>query len=372
MSYKTPLYALHLERGGRMVEFAGWSMPLHYGSQIEEHLAVRRTAGMFDVSHMAITDLEGPEAAALLDRLLANDTKKLCVPGRGLYSCLLNERGGVVDDAVVYALEAQRFRLVTNASTREKVLSWVERHAAGRAARVTERRDLAMIAVQGPAARESCYPLLPSPLADAARHLARYTACFLGDRTIARTGYTGEDGFECMLPAGEALDLWAGLQESGVCAVGLGARDSLRLEAGMNLYGAEMDEDISPLECGLAGTVAMAEGHEFIGRAVLAERIQAGIRVARVGLVLDAGGVLRAGQRVEAEGTPSGVITSGGYSPVLGKSIALARLPVGPAGAVRVEIRGKWLPVQAVQPPFVRRGRAVLESLMGGREGACA
>ncbi len=364
MSSKTPLYALHLQLGGRMVEFAGWSLPLHYGSQVEEHLAVRRRAGMFDVSHMAITDVEGADAGALLAWLLANDTGRLHTPGRGLYSCLLNERGGVLDDAVVYAMEARRFRLVTNAATRAKVLSWVKHHAAGRAACVTERRDLAMIAVQGPAAREHCYPLLPSPLGEAARSLERYTACFMGERAIARTGYTGEDGFELMIPESEAPQVWAGLHESGVCAVGLGARDSLRLEAGMNLYGAEMDEDISPLECGLAATVAMGPGgHEFVGRAALLARAEAGMGITRVGVVLDQGAVLRAHQHLEGEGAAPGVITSGGYSPVLEKSIALARVPVGLSGTVHVEIRGKKLPARIVKPPFVRHGRACFDTL---------
>ncbi|MDQ3776752.1 MAG: glycine cleavage system aminomethyltransferase GcvT [Pseudomonadota bacterium] len=361
MTCKTPLYALHLDLGGRMVEFAGWSLPVHYGSQVEEHLAVRRAAGMFDVSHMMITDVEGPDAAALLSWLLANETGRLRTPGQGLYSCLLNERGGVVDDTVVYARDAQRFRMVSNASTRDKVLSWVEGHAAGRAARVAERRDLAMIAVQGPAARERCYPLLPAALAEAARGLKPYTACFTADRCVARTGYTGEDGFEIMVPAGDAVGLWAGLYESGVSAVGLGARDSLRLEAGMNLYGADMDENISPLECGLAGTVAMGpDGRRFVGRAALEERIRAGVRVARIGLVLAEGGVLRAHQRVEADGAATGRVTSGGYSPVLRKSIGLARIPVGAARTLRVEVRGKWLPAQAVRPPFVRHGQCAM------------
>ncbi|MGH8564201.1 MAG: glycine cleavage system aminomethyltransferase GcvT [Gammaproteobacteria bacterium] len=367
MTSKTPLYALHLELGGRMVEFAGWMLPMHYGSQVEEHLAVRRAAGMFDVSHMMITDVEGPDAAALLSWLLANETRRLQTSGQGLYSCLLNEGGGIVDDAVVYARDGQRFRMVSNASTRGKVLSWVERHAAGRAVRVAERHDLAMIAVQGPAARERCYPLLPAALAEAARGLDPYTACFTADRCVARTGYTGEDGFEIMVPAGDVALLWTGLYESGVSAVGLGARDSLRLEAGMNLYGADMNEDISPLECGLAGTVAMGpDGRRFVGRAALEDRMRAGVRVARIGLVLAEGGILRAHQRVEVDAAATGRVTSGGYSPVLRRSIGLARVPAGAARMLRVEVRGKWLPAQAVRPPFVRHGQACYSALGNG------
>ncbi len=344
-----------------MVDFAGWEMPLHYGSQIHEHHQVRRTAGMFDVSHMRMTDVEGPGAGKFLGRLLANDICRLAHPGQALYSCLLNEQGGIIDDLIVYTLDLTHYRMVSNAGTRDKVNAWLHAQATGVDVRLRERPDLGIIAVQGPLARALVTPLLSKELAKAARRLERFQAAWEGDWLVARTGYTGEDGFEIFLPGGECEALWEALRRAGVHPIGLGARDTLRLEAGMNLYGADMDEKVTPLECGLGWTIAWEpQEREFIGRARLETQRQKGPNQVQVGLVLLDKGVLRPHQRVETPGLGFGEITSGGFAPTLGRSIALARVPAGTVNPVRVEIRGQWLPAWVVKPPFVRNGHSCL------------
>ena len=271
-----------------MVDFGGWDMPVNYGSQIEEHHAVRNAAGVFDVSHMCVVDLIGARTRELLSRLLANDVARLKVSGSALYSCMLNEQGGVIDDLIAYFLAEDHFRLVVNAGTRDKDLAWIGGHASSVDVRLLVRRDLAMLAVQGPLAREHVAMLMSSEAASAAMALQPFFGTQIGEWFIARTGYTGEDGFEIMLPAGDAGKLWWGLNAAGVRSCGLGARDTLRLEAGMNLYGNDMDEHTNPLESGLAWTVAFAPTQrDFIGRAAL-EAIRArGSEHKRVGLVLD-------------------------------------------------------------------------------------
>jgi aminomethyltransferase len=357
----TCLYDLHVALGARMVDFGGWDMPVAYGSQIEEHHAVRHAAGVFDVSHMCVVDLIGAQARALLSRLLANDIAHLRVAGSALYSCMLNDQGGVIDDLIAYFLADDQFRLVVNAGTRDKDLAWIGAHAAGCDVRLLERRDLAMLAVQGPLARERTATLLSSEAATAAMTLLPFYGAQVGDWFIARTGYTGEDGFEIMLPAGEAGKLWQRLNAAGVRSCGLGARDTLRLEAGMNLYGNDMDEHTHPLESGLAWTVAFAPTQrEFIGRAAL-EGIRAhGSEHKRVGLVLDERAVLRSHQRVIVSGVGEGEVTSGTFSPTLSRSIGLARVPTATGAAVQVEVRGRLLPAQTVRPPFVRHGRPTI------------
>jgi aminomethyltransferase len=344
-----------------MVDFGGWDMPVAYGSQIEEHHAVRHAAGVFDVSHMCVVDLIGVQARALLSRLLANDIARLSVTGSALYSCMLNDQGGVIDDLIAYYLADDQFRLVVNAGTRDKDLAWIGAQAAGSDVRLLERRDLAMLAVQGPLARERTATLLSSEAASAAIMLQPFYGARVGDWFIARTGYTGEDGFEIMLPAGEAGKLWQRLNAAGVRSCGLGARDTLRLEAGMNLYGNDMDEHTNPLESGLAWTVAFAPTQrEFIGRAAL-EAIRAhGSEHKRVGLVLDERAVLRSHQRVIVSGVGEGQVTSGTFSPTLSRSIGLARVPTATGAAVQVEVRGRLLPALTVRPPFVRHGRPTI------------
>ncbi len=358
---QTPLHALHLATGAKMVDFGGWDMPVSYGSQIEEHHAVRRDAGMFDVSHMLGVDLRGEAARDFLRYALANNVDKLKAPGKALYSCLLDHSGGVLDDLIVYFFAEDRFRLVVNASTADKDLVWLRALAAQHAPQVElqPRRDLAMIAVQGPKARERVWQALPGSR-EASEALKPFSAREFGDLLIARTGYTGEDGFEIMVAAVRAAALWNALNAAGVRPCGLGARDTLRLEAGMNLYGQDMDERVNPLESGLAWTVDSTSLRDFVGKSALAAAPR---RRQLVGLrLLEKGGVLRGHQRVHtAQG--EGEITSGSYSPSMAASIALARVPTGVAvdDTVEVDIRDKQVAARVVKPPFVRNGKILIE-----------
>jgi aminomethyltransferase len=357
MGEKTPLHSEHERLGARIVDFGGWDMPLHYGSQVEEHHAVRAEAGMFDVSHMTVVDVIGADAGPWLRRLLANDVARLQAPGKALYTCMLNEDGGVIDDLIAYYLGPDSYRLVVNAATRAKDLDWMQRQAAGLAVSVTERPELAMIAVQGPAARERAAALLPEADREAALALAPFTAMPCGDLFVARTGYTGEDGWEIILPAAQALATWQALLAAGVRPCGLGARDTLRLEAGMNLYGQDMDETTTPLESALGWTVAWEPAErEFIGRAALQAQRDAGPPRKLVGLLLEDRGVLRAHQRVVTR-AGEGEVTSGSFAPTLGRSVGFARIPAGAGEQVEVDIRGRLLSARVVRPPFVRNGK---------------
>jgi aminomethyltransferase len=357
MGLRTPLYEAHLAAGAKMVPFGDWDMPLHYGSQIDEHHAVRRAAGMFDVSHMQVLDLAGVRTRELLRYLLANDVAKLKTQGKALYSCMLNEAGGVIDDLIVYFLADQRFRLVVNAAAAAKDLEWVRRHARAFDVSVTPRDDLAMIAVQGPTARTLTMPLLPEPLRGCAVGLKPFHALWSGEWMVARTGYTGEDGFEVILPGTAARSFWDSLVQSGGRPCGLGARDTLRLEAGMNLYGSDMDERTSPLEAGLGWTLAWEpEERQFVGREALANRRERGGLRVLVGLVLLERGVLRNHQKVYDGDAEVGEITSGGYSPTMERGIALARVNGDIGEGVQVDIRGRRLAAKVVRPPFVRHG----------------
>ncbi len=357
MSKKTVLNDTHRALGAKMVDFGGWDMPISYGSQIEEHHQVRRDAGMFDVSHMTVLDVHGAQARPFLRRLVANSVDKLKVPGKALYACMLDERGGVIDDLIVYYLAEDFFRVVVNAATRDKDLAWISAQAAPFGLDLRERRDLAMVAVQGPNARARVAGLLSAHAAAAVMKLGKFVACEADGLFVARTGYTGEDGFEVMVPEAAAVDFWNRLLAAGVAPAGLGARDTLRLEAGMALYGQDMDESVTPYEAGLAWTVALDEGRDFIGRAALEAQKAAGAARQMSALVLDEKGVLRHGQPV-ATAAGAGEILSGTFSPTLGKAIALARVPAGEPGAVTVDIRGRQLPVRVVKYPFVREGAA--------------
>ena len=361
MGRKTPLFKLHQELGARLVDFGGWDMPVQYGSQIGEHHAVRRAAGVFDVSHMCIADLKGARVRALLQRLLANDVAKLKTPGKALYSCMLNESGGVLDDLLAYYLDDAWYRVVLNASTRDKDLLWIRRHAGSFGVQVGERTDLAMLAVQGPEARAKAVQLLPAPLTGVALALASFVGRELGGWFVARTGYTGEDGFEIMMPAADAVPAWRKLNSLGVASCGLGARDTLRLEAGMNLYGNDMDESTQPFESGLGWTVALVPpGRAFIGREALEDVVRGGSPRKLVGLLLEDRGVLRSHQKVLVPGGGEGEITSGTFSPTLERSIAFARVPAATADRVQVDIRGKLLNAKVVKPPFVRAGKSLV------------
>jgi len=338
-----------------MVDFGGWEMPVNYGSQIKEHHHVRQDAGMFDVSHMTVVDITGAGAREFLAHLLANDVARLKTPGKALYSCMLNEKGGILDDLITYFLDESFFRMVVNAATRDKDLAWITARARDFDVSVTERPELAMIAVQGPRAREAVLSLLPEADAEKAERLQPFYAAQLGDLFVARTGYTGEDGFEISLPGEQAAGFWERLLKAGVAPCGLGARDTLRLEAGMNLYGQDMDETVTPLESALGWTVAMQDEREFIGKAALLEQKARGVERKLTGLVLLGRGVLRHGQRIVTPGG-DGVITSGSFSPTLEKSIAFARIPKNAVDSCQVDIRGKLLDCKIVRPPFARNG----------------
>jgi aminomethyltransferase len=361
MTDKTVLNDTHRALGARMVDFGGWDMPINYGSQIEEHHVVRRDAGMFDVSHMTVVDLHGPRTREFLRHLVANNVDKLKVQGKALYTCMLNEQGGVVDDLIVYFLGEEFFRLVVNAATRAKDLAWIGQHAKAFDVQVKERPDFAMIAVQGPNARAKVIGLLAEVDHERIGKLGKFAAAAAQGPHgmplfVARTGYTGEDGFEIIVPQEHAVALWEALAAAGVAPAGLGARDTLRLEAGMNLYGQDMDDDVSPWEANLGWTISLDEGRDFIGRKALEAQKAAGVKRVMVGLVLDEKGVLRHGQTVlTANG--NGEILSGSFAPTLNKAVAFARIPAGEPGDVRVDIRGKEVPVRVVKYPFVRDGK---------------
>jgi aminomethyltransferase len=356
---RTCLYEAHVDMGARMVDFGGFSMPIAYGSQIEEHHCVRRHAGMFDVSHMTIVDLHGQRSEACLRQILANDVAKLGRDARpdvfkALYSCMLRNDGGIIDDLIAYRTAADEFRLVVNAATRDKDLAWLAEQAGAFGVQVDERPELAMIAVQGPAAVPEVSRIAPNGAEIAS--LKPFTATRAGNWFVARTGYTGEDGVEILLPEADAPRVWRALAAQGVAACGLGARDTLRLEAGLNLYGQDMDESETPLECGLAWTVDFGPDRPFVGRAALEQQRQAGIAKTQLGLVLEARGVLRHGFEVLTD-AGSGRVTSGTFAPTIGRSIALARLPAGAQGRCEVMIRERAQPAVIVKPPFVRNGK---------------
>ena len=363
MAQHTPLYEQHTACGARMVDFHGWMMPLHYGSQIDEHHAVRTDAGMFDVSHMTIVDLNGPRTREFLRYLLANDVAKLTKPGKALYSGMLNASAGVIDDLIVYFFTEDYFRLVVNSATREKDLAWIGEHAAPYAVEITVRDDLSLIAVQGPNAQAKAAGLFSEEQRRAVDGMKPFFGVQAGDLFIATTGYTGEAGYEIALPVEKAADFWRALVEAGVKPCGLGARDTLRLEAGMNLYGQEMDESVSPLAANMGWTIAWEPAdRDFIGREVLEVQREQGTEQL-VGLVMTEKGVLRGELPVrftDADGNlKEGVITSGSFSPTLGHSIALARVPAGIGATAVVQIRNREMPVSVTKPVFVRNGKAV-------------
>lgn len=363
MLKKTVLNAAHRAMSARMVDFGGWDMPVNYGSQIEEHNAVRNDCGMFDVSHMCPVDVVGADCRKFLSRLVANDVAKLQAPGKALYAAMLNDAGGVIDDLIIYFLTDTRFRIVINAGTALKDLDWMQAKVAEWQldVTITQRRDgnepLGIIAVQGPNARTKVWEVLPQAKA-ATEGLKAFFAAEVDQYFIASTGYTGEDGYEIMLPAGEAEALWNKLNAAGVAPCGLGARDTLRLEAGMNLYGQDMDETVSPLDAGLSWTVAMKDERNFVGKTALTAT---GQNKQFLGLILLDKGVLRGHQTVITK-QGNGEITSGSFSPTLQQSIALARLPLGVliGDEVEVDIRGKLLKAKVSKPVFARNGKAVI------------
>lgn len=356
MGSRTPLYQQHLDLGAKMVDFGGWDMPIQYSSLIDEHHAVRQGAGIFDVSHMTVVDVTGDDARDYLRKLLANDVDR-APDGKAIYTAMLNEQGGVLDDLIVYRRNGDDdYRLVVNCATRAKDLAWMQQRTPGFDVAVEERPELAMIAVQGPDARALVGKVKPA-LAGTIDGLKIFGFAERDGWLLARTGYTGEDGVEIILPGDDAPAFWEALVEAGVTPCGLGARDTLRLEAGLNLYGNDMGETTTPLEANMGWTVAFGEGRDFIGHTAL-DAQQGTDHPVLLGLLMEGRGVLRAHQPVFTE-QGEGEITSGTFSPTLGQSIALARLPAGSRGRAEVEIRGRRQPVRIVKPPFVRNGKTV-------------
>ena len=363
MTQQTPLFEQHQASGARMVDFHGWMMPLHYGSQMDEHHAVRTDAGMFDVSHMTIVDLNGARTREFLRYLLANDVAKLTQPGKALYTGMLNASAGVIDDLIVYFMTEDFFRLVVNSATREKDLAWIAEHAAPYGVQLTPRDDLSLIAVQGPQAQAKAQTLFDEAQREAVAGMKPFFGVQAGELFIATTGYTGEAGYEIALPNEQAADFWQKLLEAGVKPAGLGARDTLRLEAGMNLYGQEMDEGVSPLAANMGWTIAwQPEDRDFLGREALEAQREKGTDQL-VGLIMTEKGVLRNELPVrftDSEGNlREGIITSGSFSPTLGCSIALARVPAGIGEQAIVQIRNREMPVKVTKPVFVRAGKPV-------------
>ncbi|MCX7115003.1 MAG: glycine cleavage system aminomethyltransferase GcvT [Gammaproteobacteria bacterium] len=348
----TPLHSAHIAHHARMVDFHGWHMPLHYGSQIQEHHAVRKDAGIFDVSHMTILDILGTGGRQFLRKLLTNDIDHLAHPGTALYSCMCNEHGGILDDLIVYQRASDNHRLILNSATRQKDLDWIQQKSQGFALGLQVRPELAIIAVQGPQAIQKLLTLLPQNEADAISTLRRFECVDVDERFFARTGYTGEDGFEIMLPDHQALAFWQSLIDAGFTPCGLAARDSLRLEAGYLLYGQDMDESTNPLESGLGWTVKWSpQDRDFIGMGALLSEQQT-LQRKMVGLTLIDPGVLRAAQSIFIPNQPNGITTSGGFSPTLNQSIALARVPIDTPPVVEVDIRGKRLQAKVGPPRF--------------------
>lgn len=361
MGLQTPFYQCHLESNAKIVDFGGWDMPLHYGSQVEEHHYVRQDAGMFDVSHMTVVEVTGQQAKDFLRFLLANDVEKLKESGKALYSGMLNEKGGVIDDLIVYYIEDTHYRVVVNASTREKDLAWMKRQSENYSVEIEENNGFAMLAVQGPNAIDKANQVLSISQQQAVDGIGVFFAADCEGYFIARTGYTGEDGYEILVPAEQASDFWNKLLAVGVKPCGLGARDTLRLEAGMNLYGNDMDESISPLEANMAWTIAwQPEDRNFIGKLALLAEKENGVKNKLVGLILEGRGVIRSHMKVVVEGIGEGETTSGTMSPTLKKSIGMARVPKTTGESVMLEIRGKLVPAKVVKPSFVRKGKALV------------
>jgi aminomethyltransferase len=364
MGQKTALFAQHQALGGKIVDFGGWDMPLHYGSQLREHEQVRGDCGMFDVSHMRVVDVTGTQAEDFLRYLLANDVARIA-PGKALYSALLNEQGGIIDDLIVYFLSPANYRLVVNCATGAGDIAWMQQQAAGYDVVISPRPALAIIAVQGPNAIAKVKAVVCANAVTALDAMPVFGCALVGSWMLARTGYTGEDGVEIILPTEQAENLWLRLLNVAVPPIGLGARDTLRLEAGLNLYGSDMDASISPLEANLAWTLAWEPAsRNFIGRAALEAQRAQGVERRLVGLVMTEKGVLRGHQVVKIPGiAQTGEITSGTFSPTLGHAIALARVPAEAGSEALVEIRGRDVPVRIVKPCFVRHGQSQLTPL---------
>jgi aminomethyltransferase len=364
---KTPLHAWHIERGGRMVEFGGWHMPVQFAGIVSEHNSVRQRAGLFDVSHMGEIRIRGGDALAFVQRLVTNDMGNLEV-GQARYTVMTNLEGGILDDLLVYRLADEDFLLVVNAATTPKDVAWVRQQAdqiEGDFEVEDQSSQWAQLAIQGPSSEAILARVVPVDLSSIRYYRCAWTEFNTHDALISRTGYTGEDGFEVYLPAAGAVALAEALMEAGapegLQPVGLGARDTLRLEAGMLLYGNDMDESRSPIEAGLRWTVKPDKG-PFNGRDPLVEQMETGTAERLVGFVINERGLPRHGYPIRAAGSEVeiGTVTSGGHSPTLQKGIGLGYVPVEHADVeteIAIEVRGKAIAATVVQLPFYKRPR---------------
>lgn len=358
MVKKTPLFETHVKGAAKFEDIAGFSLPMHYGSQMAEHQAVRTSAGMFDISHMSVVDVHGEDTTCWLRRLLTNDVGKLA-DGKAMYTCMCRENGGVIDDLIVYRLASDRYRLVLNPATRNKDMDWLEGHRPA-GVQFHEIEGTAMLAVQGPdAVRLAEAAVSEMGHSHDLLSMGRYSAFESGDWFIARTGYTGEDGIEVSLPTAKVVDFWQALAEQGVQAAGLAARDSLRVEAGLCRYGEDLDEQHSPVESGISSTIDIADpDREFIGREILEDHKMFGGRYMQIGLILESGGVMEKGQSVELVGRSIGTITSGTFSPTREVSVALARVEKRFTGGCDISIKDRLLSAHIASVPFVPHGQA--------------
>ena len=350
---KTPLNNAHIELGAKMVNFSHWEMPISYTSLIEEHHAVRNTAGVFDVSHMSIFDFNGGDQVAFFEKIFANDIKKISNEDKAIYGALLNEEGGILDDLIIYHAN-EKFRLVSNCSTREQNRQWYEKHAVEFGVEVVERSDMGILAIQGPDALSKIQSI--DGINPQVNNLQSFGCMFDGDKLYARTGYTGEDGLEIIVPSVDINQFWDQALRLGCTPIGLGARDTLRLEAGLNLYGNDMTIENHPYESNLGWTIDMTdENRQFIGKQALLSIDQSKSQKI-VGIILRDKGVLRSGYEViHDEG--KGVVLSGSYSPTLQSSIGLARVDQGYKKDGKVMIRNKMLNIDFVSPRFIERGK---------------
>jgi aminomethyltransferase len=357
---RTACHDWHVAHGGRMVDFAGWEMPVQYSAIVAEHHAVRRAAGLFDIAHMGRLKFTGPEAAKLLDHLVTNDVTSLAV-GQIKYALITNEQGGILDDVLVYRLD-DAFLLVVNASNRKKILDWIENHR-GRFQVTVEDQTVPrfMLALQGPKAQALLQSLVDADLASIKYYFGTPARVMQQSAYVSRTGYTGEDGFEVIIPVDHARALWEALIAAGtpvgLLPAGLGCRDTLRLEAGMPLYGHELNETIDPFTAGLAFGIRLDAG-EFIGRGALAAAKANPERLRRVGLELAGKRIAREGALVFAGDNQVGRVTSGTFSPTLERSIAMAYVPAAQSAVgtdLSVDIRGQREPAKIVKLPFYKR-----------------
>jgi len=356
MGKHTALYAKHLESNATLIEIGGWSMPSHYGSASQEHQAVRQHSGMFDVSHMTIVDVRGLDAEAYLQKLLANDVTRLADTGKALYSAMLNNNGGIIDDLIVYNMDGW-YRVISNCITREQTLEWMTAQSKGFEVTLTDRPELVIIAIQGPDALSKVKSVC-TEAAGLIDSLNPFQSQVKASWFYARTGYTGEEGLEVILPEEEAADFWQQLLDAGVTPCGLTAADTLRIEAGLNAYGKEMDESTSPLIANMRHTIAwQPEERHFFGREALEAELAAGIKLKLVGLILSTDDIMSAEQKVVIEGLGEGVITSAAFSPTLQSSIAIARVPNDTSEHCQVEIQGQLINAKVITLPFVRYGK---------------